>query len=276
MQITNNNIPMIKILDTTDMTLVTQYATNDTLMTNTWQHRPQEKTKANYRFDSGFRLDGIIKEKEGWSLSFYAKIDWDKTIESIKANFYKDLGKISDKDNFTKEELESIIDLNKIPALSSDNIDKKTAFNLYLFGHLSENIEVDYAIKNIDGNFKLGNIEQEKEIKDFLINNAIEEWENTPEILTFLMELTKNMDLKQTSNLQEEQITTQKIDENTRPKEEQEPKKRQPIQGKSKEYVDTKNDLYSEAFMKFIKSQNLKNINMVDLLNAISKANVRA
>ena len=251
------------------------------LLTQMKQYHSDGATKGAYRssLDSNFLISGLIQNTtgifKGSVTDFNAKINWKNTANNALIDFNLALGKDFKKSTFSKSELENIgLNLENMPNLG-DNIDKKDAFNIFLYQNIDKYIDVDYAIKDTlnPGNYKKGDEAQEKQIKDFVKFQLMSHWKDSPDSMEFVKNLTKDMDL---NGVKLEENKT----DNPQTKAQNEPQadeKRTPIKGQSSDTstYSSKSQIYSDAFKRFANLQNLDNTAITTLLNSIDKSNIK-
>ena len=251
------------------------------LLTQMKQYHSDGATKGAYRssLDSNFLISGLIQNTtgifKGSVTDFNAKINWKNTANNALTDFNLALGKDFKNSTFSKSELKNIgLNLENMPNLG-DNIDKKDAFNIFLYQNIDKYIDVDYAIKDTlnPGNYKKGDEAQEKQIKDFVKFQLMSHWKDSPDSMEFVKNLTKDMDLN------EVKLEENKTD-NPQTKAQNEPQadeKRTPIKGKSSNNstYSSKRQIYSDAFKRFANLQNLDNTSITTLLNSINKSNIQ-
>lgn len=251
------------------------------LLTQMKQYHSDGATKGAYRssLDSNFLISGLIQNTtgifKGSVTDFNAKINWKNTANNALIDFNLALGKDFKNSTFSKSELENIgLNLENMPNLG-DNIDKKDAFNIFLYQNIDKYIDVDYAIKDTlnPGNYKKGDEAQEKQIKDFVKFQLMSHWKDSPDSMEFIKNLTKDMDL---NGIKLEENKT----DNPQTKAQNEPQadeKRTPIKGKSSNSstYGSKRQIYSDAFKRFANLQNLDNTSITTLLNSIDKSNIK-
>ena len=251
------------------------------LLTQMKQYHSDGATKGAYRssLDSNFLISGLIQNTtgifQGFVVEFNAKINWKNTANNALIDFNLALGKDFKNSTFSKSELENIgLNLKNMPSLG-DNIDKKDAFNIFLYQNIDKYIDVDYAIKDTlnPGNYKKGDEAQEKQIKDFVKFQLMSHWKDSPDSMEFIKNLTKDMDL---NGVKLEENNTN----NSQTKAQNEPQtdeKRTPIKGKSSDIstYSSKRQIYSDAFKRFANLQNLDNTAITTLLNSINKSNIK-
>lgn len=251
------------------------------LLTQMKQYHSDGATKGAYRssLDSNFLISGLIQNTtgifKGSVTDFDAKINWKNTANNALIDFNLALGKDFKNSTFSKSELENIgLNLENMPSLG-DNIDKKDAFNIFLYQNIDKYIDVDYAIKDTlnPGNYKKGDETQEKQIKDFVKFQLMSHWKDSPDSMEFIKNLTKDMDLNEVK-LEENKTNNPQTKAQNEP---QTDEKRTPIKGQSSDistYI-SKRQIYSDAFKRFANLQNLDNTSITTLLNSIDKSNVK-
>ncbi|TWO19587.1 hypothetical protein YZ82_05660 [Campylobacter hyointestinalis] len=251
------------------------------LLTQMKQYHSDGATKGAYRssLDSNFLISGLIQNTtgifKGSVTDFDAKINWKNTANNALIDFNLALGKDFKNSTFSKSELENIgLNLENMPSLG-DNIDKKDAFNIFLYQNIDKYIDVDYAIKDTlnPGNYKKGDETQEKQIKDFVKFQLMSHWKDSPDSMEFIKNLTKDMDLNEVK-LEENKTNNSQTKAQNEP---QTDEKRTPIKGQSNDistYI-SKRQIYSDAFKRFANLQNLDNTSITTLLNSIDKSNVK-
>ena len=251
------------------------------LLTQMIQYHSDGATKGAYRssLDTNFLISGLIQNTtgifKGFVVEFNAKINWKNTANNALIDFNLALGKDFKNSTFSKSELENIgLNLENMPNLG-DNIDKKDAFNIFLYQNIDKYIDVDYAIKDTlnPGNYKKGDEAQEKQIKDFVKFQLMSHWKDSPDSMEFIKNLTKDMDL---NGVKLEENKT----DNPQTKAQNEPQtdeKRTPIKGKSSNSAtySNKRQIYSDVFKRFANLQNLDNTSITTLLNSINKSNIK-
>ena len=251
------------------------------LLTQMIQYHSDGATKGAYRssLDSNFLISGLIQNTtgifKGFVDEFNAKINWKNTANNALIDFNLALGKDFKNSTFSKSELENIgLNLKNMPSLG-DNIDKKDAFNIFLYQNIDKYIDVDYAIKDTlnPGNYKKGDETQEKQIKDFVKFQLMSHWKDSPDSMEFIKNLTKDMDLNEVK-LEENKTNNPQTKAQNEP---QTDEKRTPIKGKSSDTstYSSKRQIYSDAFKRFTNLQNLDNIAITTLLNSIDKSNIK-
>ncbi len=207
------------------------------LLTQMKQYHSDGATKGAYRssLDSNFLISGLIQNTtgifKGFVDEFNAKINWKNTANNALIDFNLALGKDFKNSTFSKSELENIgLNLENMPNLG-DNIDKKDAFNIFLYQNIDKYIDVDYAIKDTlnPGNYKKGDETQEKQIKDFVKFQLMSHWKDSPDSMEFIKNLTKDMDLNE-AKLEENKTNNPQTKAQNEP---QTDEKRTPIKGKS-------------------------------------------
>ncbi|QQF52955.1 hypothetical protein HHI31_09005 [Campylobacter fetus subsp. venerealis] len=253
------------------------------LITPMWQYHKDGATKGAYQssLESDFLITGSIKTTiHGFKIyaNFDAKINWKNTANKALMDFNLALGEDFKKSNFSKNELEKAgLDLKNMTNLKQ-NIDKSTAFNIFLYQNIDKYLDVDYAIQKILGSgiYEKGNEEQDKQIKEFVKYQLMAHWEQSPASMEFIKNLTKDMDLNN-AKIEKSKDDNQVIEPQNEPKSD-EKSTRKAIKGKSqdKSTYSQNSQIYSEAFIKFINSQKLDFTDTENLLNALSKANIRA
>ena len=250
------------------------------LLTQMKQYHSDGATKGAYRssLDSNFLISGLIQNTtgifKGFVVEFNAKINWKNRANNALIDFNLALGKDFKNSTFSKLEQNIGLNLKNMPSLG-DNIDKKDAFNIFLYQNIDKYIDVDYAIKDTlnPGNYKKGDEAQEKQIKDFVKFQLMSHWKDSPDSMEFIKNLTKDMDL---NGVKLEENKT----DNPQTKAQNEPQadeKRTPIKGKSSNSAtySNKRQIYSDAFKRFANLQNLDNTSITTLLNSINKSNIK-
>lgn len=251
------------------------------LLTQMKQYHNNGATKGAYRssLDSNFLISGLIQNTtgifKGSVTDFNAKINWKNTANNALTDFNLALGKDFKNSTFNKSELENIgLNLENMPNLG-DNLDKKDAFNIFLYQNIDKYIDVDYAIKDTlnPGNYKKGDEAQEKQIKDFVKFQLMSHWKDSPDSMEFIKNLTKDMDLNGVK-LEENKTNNSQTKAQNEP---QADEKRTPIKGKSSNSstYSSKRQIYSDAFKRFANLQNLDNTSITTLLNSIDKSNIK-
>ena len=251
------------------------------LLTQMKQYHSDGATKGAYRssLDSNFLISGLIQNTtgifKGSVTDFNAKINWKNTANNALTDFNLALGKDFKNSTFSKSELENIsLNLENMPNLG-DNIDKKDAFNIFLYQNIDKYIDVDYAIKDTlnPGNYKKGDEAQEKQIKDFVKFQLMSHWKDSPDSMEFIKNLTKDMDLNEVK-LEENNTNNSQTKAQNEP---QTDEKITPIKGKSSDIstYSSKRQIYSDAFKRFANLQNLDNTAIITLLNSIDKSNIK-
>lgn len=251
------------------------------LLTQMKQYHSDGATKGAYRssLDSNFLISGLIQNTtgifKGSVTDFNAKINWKNTANNALTDFNLALGKDFKNSTFSKSELENIgLNLENMPNLG-DNIDKKDAFNIFLYQNIDKYIDVDYAIKDAlnPGNYKKGDEMQEKQIKDFVKFQLMSHWKDSPDSMEFIKNLTKDMDLNGVK-LEENKTNNPQTKAQNEP---QANENRTPIKGQSSDIstYSSKRQIYSDAFKRFTNLQNLDNIAITTLLNSIDKSNIK-
>lgn len=251
------------------------------LLTQMKQYHSDGATKGAYRssLDSNFLISGLIQNTtgifKGFVVEFNAKINWKNTANNALIDFNLALGKDFKNSTFSKSELENIgLNLENMPSLG-DNIDKKDAFNIFLYQNIDKYIDVDYAIKDTlnPGNYKKGDEAQEKQIKDFVKFQLMSHWKDSPDSMEFIKNLTKDMDLNGVK-LEENKTNNSQTKAQNEP---QTDEKRTPIKGQSSDIstYSSKRQIYSDAFKRFANLQNLDNTAITTLLNSIDKSNIK-
>ena len=251
------------------------------LLTQMKQYHSDGATKGAYRssLDNNFLISGLIQNTtgifKGSVTDFNAKINWKNTANNALTDFNLALGKDFKNSTFSKSELKNIgLNLENMPNLG-DNIDKKDAFNIFLYQNIDKYIDVDYAIKDTlnPGNYKKGDEAQEKQIKDFVKFQLMSHWKDSPDSMEFIKNLTKDMDLNGVK-LEENKTNNPQIKAQNEP---QADENRTPIKSKSSNSstYSSKRQIYSDAFKRFANLQNLDNIAITTLLNSIDKSNIK-
>ncbi|RAZ51196.1 hypothetical protein [Campylobacter hyointestinalis] len=251
------------------------------LLTQMKQYHSDGATKGAYRssLDSNFLISGLIQNTtgifKGSVTDFDAKINWKNTANNALIDFNLALGKDFKNSTFSKSELENIgLNLKNMPSLG-DNIDKKDAFNIFLYQNIDKYIDVDYAIKDTlnPGNYKKGDETQEKQIKDFVKFQLMSHWKDSPDSMEFIKNLTKDMDLNEVK-LEENKTNNAQTKAQNEP---QTDEKRTPIKGQSNDIstYSSKRQIYSDMFKRFTNLQNLDNTSITTLLNSIDKSNIK-
>ncbi|OCR98894.1 hypothetical protein A9K75_09430 [Campylobacter fetus subsp. testudinum] len=255
------------------------------LLTQMKQYHSDGATKGAYRssLDSNFLISGLIQNTtgifKGSVTDFDAKINWKNTANNALIDFNLALVKDFKNSTFSKSELENIgLNLENMPNLG-DNLDKKDAFNIFLYQNIDKYIDVDYAIKDTlnPGNYKKGDETQEKQIKDFVKFQLMSHWKDSHDSMEFVKNLTKDMDLNSTKIEKTKTSSTTTEAEVHNESKTNEKTQRVSIKGKSHNNLtySTKSQIYSDAFNKFTNSQNLENISMIALLKNIEKSNIK-
>lgn len=251
------------------------------LLTQIKQYHSDGATKGAYRssLDSNFLISGLIQNTtgifKGSVTDFNAKINWKNTANNALTDFNLALGKDFKNSTFSKSELENIgLNLENMPNLG-DNIDKKDAFNIFLYQNIDKYIDVDYAIKDAlnPGNYKKGDEAQEKQIKDFVKFQLMSHWKDSPNSMEFVKNLTKDMDLNGVK-LEENKTNNPQTKAQNEP---QDDENKTPIKGKSSNSstYSSKRQIYSDAFKRFANLQNLDDTSITTLLNSIDKSNIK-
>ena len=250
------------------------------LLTQMMQYHSDGATKGAYRssLDSNFLISGLIQNTtgifKGSVTDFNAKINWKNTANNALIDFNLALGKDFKNSTFSKSEQNIGLNLENMPSLG-DNIDKKDAFNIFLYQNIDKYIDVDYAIKDTlnPGNYKKGDEAQEKQIKDFVKFQLMSHWKDSPDSMEFIKNLTKDMDLNEVK-LEENKTNNPQTKAQNEP---QTDEKRTPIKGKSSDTstYSSKRQIYSDAFKRFTNLQNLDNTAITTLLNSIDKSNIK-
>ncbi|WP_096014856.1 hypothetical protein [Campylobacter lanienae] len=250
------------------------------LLTQMKQYHSDGATKGAYRssLDSNFLISGLIQNTtgifKGSVTDFNAKINWKNTANNALTDFNLALGKDFKNSTFSKSEQNIGLNLENMPNLG-DNIDKKDAFNIFLYQNIDKYIDVDYAIKDTlnPGNYKKGDETQEKQIKDFVKFQLMSHWKDSPDSMEFIKNLTKDMDLNEVK-LEENKTNNPQTKAQNEP---QTDEKRTPIKGQSSDIstYSSKRQIYSDAFKRFTNLQNLDNTSITTLLNSIDKSNIK-
>lgn len=176
-----------------------------------WLYHKDGDTKGAYRssLDSSFMISGSVQDFSFGveiSANFDAKINWENTANNALIDFNLALGENFQKANFSKLELEKAgLNLTNMPNLN-ENVDKSTAFNIFLYQNIDKYLDVDYAMQKIIGSgiYEKGNEVQDKQIKELVKQQLMERWQSSPASMEFVKNLTKDMDL----NAAKTQIST--------------------------------------------------------------------
>ncbi|ALV64337.1 hypothetical protein [Campylobacter fetus] len=266
-----------------EKTLLNHAADSLDLVTPQWQYHSDGATKGAYRssLDSNFMISGLIQNTtgifKGSVTDFDAKINWKNTANKALIDFNLALGEGFEKSNFSKLELENIgLNLKNMPNLG-ENIDKSSAFNIFLYQNIDKYLDVDYAIKDTlnPGNYKKGDEEQDNQIKEFVKSQLMAHWESSADSMKFVKNLTKDINLNSAKIEETKTSSTTTEVQNESKTDEKSPRKA--IEGKSRNnsIYDTSSQIYSDAFSKFINSQNLENSSMTTLLKKYKKSNIK-
>ncbi|WP_156412502.1 hypothetical protein [Campylobacter iguaniorum] len=248
------------------------------LITPMWQYHKDGAQKGVYQssLESDFLITGSIRTTifgmETYA-NFDAKINWTNTANKALMEFNLALGEDFKKSDFSKDELEKVgLDLKNMPNLKQ-NIDKSTVFNIFLYQNINKYLDVDYAIQKLlnSGVYEKGNEEEDRQIKEFVKHQLMAHWESSPASMEFVKNLTKDMDLNN-AKIEKSKDDNQATEPQNEPKSD-EKSPRKAIEGKSQDNTtySQSSQIYSKAFLEFLKSQNLDSSSMAELLKNIEK-----